>query len=673
MTESAFFQDLAVLTVLAGLVAVVFSRLGWPKAIGYILAGILMNEHTWGGGFLVDPGSVSTLAQLGIVFLMFGMGLNFSRKDLKTIRGVAVPAAVFDVLMMVFFGYVIGLRLLGWDPVPSLFLGVAICDSATTLLAKVLDEMGWGGRPFAKIVLGTSVCEDILCVGAIAVATGCAKGGAMSFGTFAMSLGALLLFFIAVLVFGLILVPRLIRSVTKHGDGETVTLAVLACCFLVSYIAYKFDFSLAMGAFLVGLLASTSDQRQKIDELADPFKSLFSAMFFVSIGLLVNPTALWAHFPTVLLVSAVVIVGKTFNVGLMTLLTGLDVKTVAQTALSLAQIGEFAFMTAILYAQLTGDASSPMFQIAIGASLLTTLLNPVLIRVSDPLGDFIERHLPERLATLQRNYVGWIGKIGGARNSLSFAMARQAAVRLLVYAALALAVAIGLNFVSRFDFSRFSATFEHYDTWIFYGLANVFFVALVPLAIPATRSLGDEVAELIAGEGNARWQVPVKRLVRLVVAAAVSVLFLLEWGAINVTIFPINGVLSWSVVVAFVLLGVIGWRVFSKMGRSATSHLYAALTAEERREGLARTVSYAMSDGGLSNLRLTADSPAIGVTMGAMNIRAKTGVTVIAVQRDGKPHRNVGADWEFRAGDLLVVLGSNEQIAALKDLLGVTA
>ena len=176
MNEGAFFRDLALLMSVAGLSAALFSRLGWPKVIGYILAGALMSEHTWGVRLFGDPQSISTVGQLGVVFLMFSMGLSFSAKEMKKIRSVALPAAVFDTVVMIWLGYTVGTRVFGWWSVESAFLGVAMCDSATTLLAKVIDEMGWGNRPFAKYVLGTSLCEDIVCVGAIAVVTGFATG-----------------------------------------------------------------------------------------------------------------------------------------------------------------------------------------------------------------------------------------------------------------------------------------------------------------------------------------------------------------------------------------------------------------------------------------------------------------------------------------------------------------
>ena len=219
MSEGAFFRDLALLMSVAGLSAALFSRLGWPKVIGYILAGALMSEHTLGVSLFRDPQSISTVGQLGVVFLMFSMGLSFSAKEMKKIRAVALPAAVLDTVVMIWLGYTVGTRVFGWSAVESAFLGVAMCDSATTLLAKVIDEMGWGNRPFAKYVLGTSLCEDIICVGAIAVVTGFATGGGMSASAFAGSLGWLAVFFLAVLVFGMVLVPRLLLSVSSRKDS----------------------------------------------------------------------------------------------------------------------------------------------------------------------------------------------------------------------------------------------------------------------------------------------------------------------------------------------------------------------------------------------------------------------------------------------------------------------
>ena len=660
------------LLFVAGGVAILFSRLGWPKAIGYILAGIILNEYTWGGSFLVDPAGIRVSGQLGVVFLMFSMGLSFSAKDMRKIRSVALPAAVFDTVVMIWLGYTVGTKVFGWSAVQSVFLGVAICDSATTLLAKVIDEMGWSRRQFTKYVLGASVCEDIVCVGAIAVATGFAQGKGMSAGALATSLWWLLVFFLTVLVFGFILIPRLLKSVAKRKDDEALLLAILGTCFFVVFFAYKFNYSLAMGAFLVGLLGASSEVRNRLGELVDPLKAVFSAVFFLSIGLMVNPMALWNCLPQILLVSVIVVVGKMFNNFIATLAAGCDVKSSVQIGFSLAQIGEFAFMVAILYTGLANDAESPMFQIAVGASLLTTLLNPWMIRVSDPVGDFVVRGMPERFRRGISDYHAWLEKIRSSSESPAFVLLRAAAIKLGVYAVLMLSVSVICALLVTFDYSRFSEFFERHDKTIFFFLANFFAVSLMPLVAFASRALGDEIAELLAGDGGEKWRTASRQLIRFVVLAAVVTLFFVEWSMINFSILPTDVMLN-GVSVALILgAGVFGWRFFVKAGRRATQRFQEALTAEERREGLARMTTVALPEGTIQRLMLTPESPAIGETVVTLDIRAKTGASVVAVHRKGEIHRNIGPDWEFAIGDVLVVIGDQPQIAALKDLIGVT-
>ena len=673
MNEGSFFQDLAVLMTAAGLVSVVFARLGWPKVLGYILAGVVMSPNTWGGSFLKDLSSTNTIGQLGVVFLMFGMGLSFSAKDMRKIKGVALPSAILDTLVMIWLGYCVGTRFFGWGDVPSLFLGVAICDSATTLLAKVIGEMGWSNRAFSKYVLGTSVCEDIICVGAIAVATGFASGRGMSAAALVKSLGGLTVFFLTVLVLGIFFVPRLLKSVAKRQDDESLVLAILGCCFFVSYFAYRLDYSLALGAFLVGLLGSTSVVRERLEALADPLKSMFSAVFFVSIGLLVNPSALWACLPQVLLVSAVVVVGKLCNNLIASILCGLDVKTSVQNAFGLAQIGEFAFMVAILYANLQGDTQSPFFQIAVGASLLTTLLNPFMIRLSDPVGDFAERRLPQRLRRTLESYWAWREKINSEKGSPAFARFKMSAIRLAVFATLTFAGAFVCSRLSTFDYSKFSVWFERHDEIIFFILANMFSVSLLPLAIIESRTMGEAVAEMLTGRGQSRGLEAFRQSTRVLTMLLALALFVFVWSAISLTILPHDPVAKNVAVVVTLLVAVVSWRRLWSSRERVVRRFMSSLTEEERRQSLERTMTVPVPEGSLHRLVLAADSPAVGETVVTLNVRAKTGASIISVVRGGHVFRNVGPEIEFQIGDELVALCDAKQFGALKDLLGVTA
>ena len=674
MTEGAFFQDLAMLMAVAGLVSVLFARLKWPKAIGYILAGILLSGHTWGGSFLVDESSVQTIGQLGVVFLMFTMGLEFSTADMKRMKDVTVPTAILDTVVMTWLGYTVGRDVFHWDSVPSLFLGAAICDSSTTLLAKVIDEMKWSHRPFARLVVGTSVCEDIICVGIIALVTGVAHGMGMSLGAVGMSLGGLAVFFLATIVFGFILVPRLLKSVAKSGGDEALLLTLLGCCFFVTYIAFRLDYSLALGAFLVGILGAGSDVRMRLRKLVEPLRTMFAAVFFVSIGLLVDPSACFGRLPVILLLSAVVMIGKGANCFVGALATGESLKTSVQMSLGLAQIGEFAYMVALLYITTTKDVASPMYQIVVGVSLLTTVMNPLMIRLSDPVGDWVERKCPDRLRRALDAYRGFLRKYRtGGELPENRRIVRTCLIELGVIGILEFAVAVALSMLSGRDWSRLSGFFEHHDRFFFCLAADVFIVSMFAPVVKIALNLGSAVAETIVGGGEARWQLAVHQVVRLVVLVAVLALYAAEAMMININLAPVEPWARVAIAAVFVVAAVVGWKFFLKSAARAVRHFNEALEVDERLAALSREVKSTFVDNAVVRLALAEGSPAVGATVVSLDIRARTGVSVIAVERGEDTVRNLGPRFTFGVGDVLVVTGDGEQIAALERILEVPA
>jgi len=372
-------------------------------------------------------------------------------------------------------------------------------------------------------------------------------------------------------------------------------------------------------------------------------------------------------------VSLVVVLGKCFNVTLVSLLAGVEVKTAVQNGFSLAQIGEFAFMVAIVYKSITRGGGDAMFQIAVGVSLLTTLLNPWMIRLSGPVGDFAERCVPERFRRIHEAYRAWIAKIGASENSHAFRRLKFAAIRLGIYAVLMVAVAAMCTVLGRYDYSSVSTFVESHARAFYFCLANLFCLGLVPLVASAAKPLSDSVAAILCGEGTFRWQVAVHQLVNYVVLVAVFVLFFVEWAMIAVSMSPTKGPTLWISVAVIVLIGAVGWRRIVKTGRRASKRMHDALTAEERRASLARTMTVQVPEGTFSEIVIPSTSPAIGGTVVTLNIRAKTGASIVTAIRKGVINRNVGPEWEFQGGDKIVALGDHSQIVALKDLLGVTS
>ena len=672
MSDSLFFQDLAVLMAVVGLVSIIFTRLRWPKVIGYLFAGILMSGHTWGGSFLADAKSIGTIGQLGIVFLMFTLGLEFSAGDMKKVRHVTIPTALFDTVMMIWLGYTVGTRVFGWNNVQSLFLGAAICDSATTLLAKTIEELRWSNRPFVRYIFGTTIFEDILCVGIIALVTGVAHGKGMSAGAVGLSLGGLLVFFTGVLVFGLIAVPRLLNAVARLKDDEALLLTILGCCFFVSFIAFKFDYSLALGAFLVGILGASSDVRQRLHELAAPLRNMFAAVFFVTIGLLVDPMACARNWLPILGLTALVLAGKCLNCFTMSILAGQKIKDAVQTGFGLAQIGEFAYMVALMYISQTGDASSPMYQIVVGVSLITTCLNPAMLRASDPVGDWLEAHLPARLRGWIAAYQDWLTRFRTARVPSQLQQhLHNRAIWIAVFAALNLCVCVAAKVMDTLDYSSFSMFFEAHKRAFFCLAANMFCISMLAPMASFARSLGRDIAIVLTGTRQPRrWKAAAHQLVTWFVIMTVLALAFAEIVLLNVNLQPDEPAVRLAILGILATVAVIGWKRFQRIGRAAGYRLNEALQAEKRR-ARARPAAMTLTVPGdfYTHLAISPGSPAIGRTISELNVRAKTGASIVSVARGEERFRNPGPTWCFEAGDIVSVIGDPRQLAALGRLL----
>ena len=638
MTEGKFFQDIAVLMAVAGLVAVIFQKLRLPKVIGYLLAGILIGGHSWGGSFLADETSIQTIGQLGIVFLMLTLGLEFSAGALKKVKGVSGPMAFVDTAVMIWLGYTVGRRIFGWNSVQSLFLGAAICDSATTLLAKTIDEMKWTSRPFVKYVISTSILEDVMCVGVIALVTGVANGSGFSLGAVGISLGYLLVFFICTVVLGLVLVPRMLNAVAKNGGDEALLLTLLGCCFFVSWVAYKLHFSLALGAFLMGVLGSSSLARRRLLNLAAPLRSMFAAVFFVSIGCLVDPAACWRNAGVIALLSLVVVLGKGVNCFSVSILTGQSMKTSVQTAFGLAQIGEFAYMVALLYMTATNDHTSPMYQIVVGVSLITTCFSPLLLRLSDPVGDWAERRMPERVKGWLAQYNVWLGRLRAAAvPGETTSRIRKSIVLLAVYWMLIFAFAGVASMLDGYDWSRFSVFFNAHKKGFFSLSANICFLALWMPIWTAGRRLGEDVGELLLSgarkPGGEMWRMAIRRAARSFVLVGVTVVTLVEVAMLDVNLLPEETAVRIGIGVALLIAIPVAIKYLWPAMASAGAQFNAAVEAEARMAEMPEPHVFSMPGERYLKAVLPGGSPAVGLTIKALDIRARTGASVVSVSR----------------------------------------
>ncbi len=669
MDTNSFFQDLAVILVAVGIVSAVFSRFGWSKVIGYILAGTILGKYTLGGSLVINQSSVDVLGQVGVVFLMFTLGLEFSVRKLKKVGHVIFPTALLDMGVMIWAGHFVGTKIFGWGSVQSLFLGAAISDSATTLLAKTIHEMGWGSRRFTKYIFGITITEDILCVGVIALLTGLVKSGTMHAGAIATSMGGLLLFLTGVTVFGLLLVPRVLNRVAKLKDDESLLLTMLGFCFLVSFIAAKLDFSLALGAFLVGVMGAESEPLKRIYQQCLPLRTMFSAIFFVTIGLLIDPAQMLMHGPAILGLALVVIVGKSINCTVGALLTGQDLKNALQTGIGLAQIGEFAYLVALIGLTMKAVDSS-VYQIAVGVSVLTTLLNPFLLRASEPFSDWVESWLPLRWKEYLETYANWADRfLHSAAPSATVRAIRFNLSLVLLQLALVAAIYIAAEMLARLDYSRFSPVIGENKQTLLWGAASLLTVPNAIFLFFRARALGGAVADAVIPSKLAQtlWALSFRRVTRLLFAVlGIAVLFF-EIVMLSGTMMPEQGWARAVVGMTLLIVGGVGWNRFRHVGAESLETLRGVLTKEVETDPTESAAD--LLDIHTEKIKVGERSEVCGRTLREINLRALIGASVIGIERKGVTIVNPTASEKLEAEDAVLVLGDDEQIAQVRKWL----
>ena len=669
MDTNSFFQDLAVVLVAVGAVSAIFARLGWPKVIGYILAGTAIGRYTFGGSLVINQSSIEVLGQIGVVFLMFTMGLEFSVRKLRKVGHVIFPTAVLDMAVMMWAGHFVGTKLLGWGAVQSLFLGAAISDSATTLLAKTINEMGWSSRRFTKYIFGITISEDILCIAVIALLTGLVKSGSMHAGAVAHSMGALLLFLTGVSVFGLLLVPRVMNWVAKLKDDESLLLTMLGFCFLASFVAAKLNFSLALGAFLVGVVGAESEPLKRIYQQCLPLRTMFSAIFFVTIGLLIDPGQMLSHWQAILGLTLVVVVGKSLNCTLGSLLTGLDLKNAIQTGIGLAQIGEFAYLVALIGVSMKAVDGS-LYQIAVGVSFLTTVLNPFLLRASDPFADWVERRLPERWKEYLETYANWADRFLHARTTGDTVTAiRFNLAMLLLQLALVAVFFITADMLAQLDYSQLSSQIETNKRMLLWGAACLLTVPNAIFLFFRARALGCAVADAMipAKVTVTTWAQSFRRFTGLLfTVAGVAVLFF-ETAMLSGTIMPEQGWAKGLMGVTFLLVGAFGWKRFRRMGAESLQTLKGVLTEETETDPTDSTAD--LLDIHTERVRVGGTAGLFGRSLREIDLRARTGASVIGIEREGRTIVNPMADEKLAVDDVVLLLGDDDQIAQARKVL----
>ena len=404
-----FIKDLAAIMLVAGVVTVIFHYLKQPVVLGYIIAGVIIGPNTSAVTFISDEKTINTLGELGVVFLMFSLGLEFSLRKLAKVGATAFVAAIAQIILLIWVGYEIG-RFFNWTSMDSIFLGAMMAISSTTITVKALEELGLKKEKFANLIYGILIVEDILAISLIVMLTGIATTGQLEAMDAAITIGELILFMTISLAVGILLVPRLLNLVAKFHRKEMLLVTVLGLCFGFCLLVMKMQYSVALGAFLVGAMMAESRHIHTIEKLIEPVKDMFIAIFFVTIGLLLDPNVILKYALPITLISVAVIVGKVLSCTMGTFITGHDGQTSVRVGMGKAQIGEFSFIIASL--GLTLNVTSDfLYPIVVAVSVITTLFTPYLIKGSDPLSQWMGNQIPSTIKNVFVQYSEWLGQI----------------------------------------------------------------------------------------------------------------------------------------------------------------------------------------------------------------------------------------------------------------------
>lgn len=406
MQHSVLIEDLAVVLCVAGLVTVLCQKIKQPIVLGYLIAGIIIGPYTPPFSWIDDEAEIRLLAELGVIFLMFSLGLEFTFSKLTRLGLPAIIIGVFEVVIMLIIGFFIGV-LMGWSAYESLLLGAALSISSTTIIIKTLEEFNLKRLSFAELMVGILLIEDLLAILLLVyVSTTGASEHVFSNQILFTSL-KLLLVITSWFLIGYFALPFIMRKIQNYINQETLTIISVGLCLFLSSVAIYFDYSAALGAFIMGAILAETPLAQRIETLTLPIRDIFAAVFFVSVGMLINPMTIFNFWYLILILSFITILGKILTSGMGALLAGQSISDSVRIGFSMAQIGEFSFII-IGIGSIIRTTDETLYPIIVAISAITTFATPYLIKFGMKISDKVEERIPSSWLKLLKRYRTWL-------------------------------------------------------------------------------------------------------------------------------------------------------------------------------------------------------------------------------------------------------------------------
>ncbi|WP_279188654.1 cation:proton antiporter [Prevotella melaninogenica] len=656
-------QDLALILVVAGFVTLLFKKLKQPLVLGYIVAGFLVSPHMSYTMSVVDQGDIQTWADIGVIFLLFSLGLDFSIKKILKMGASPIIAACTIIFSMMLLGVIVG-HSFGWKEMDCIFLGGMVAMSSTTIIYKAFSDMGLTQQGFASTVMSVLILEDILAIVMMVmlstVASGNSPDGVQLLGSI-MKIGFFLVLWFVV---GLFAIPLFLRSVRKILNSETLLIVSLGFCCLMAVISTQVGFSAAFGAFVMGSILAETVEADKIIRLVDPVKNLFGAIFFVSVGMLVKPDVIVQYAIPILLLVITILVGQALFGTLGYLLGGQTLKNAMRCGFSMAQVGEFAFIIATLGKSL-GVISEFLYPVVVAVSVITTFLTPYMIRAAEPCYNVLVKHLPKRwvrrLTHIQTNNAGE----SASTNNLWKVLMKKMIFNTLIYGILSAAV-IAIMFSAALPICRnlsIKWTGSHWIGNAVCGFLTILFIAPFLRSIVMKQNHSEAFKALWTDRRINRLPLTATILARVLIALS-FIFYICNY------LTRFKNALMIAVAVGLLILMLLS-RWLKKRSITLERLFIQNLQSrdiEAQKQGKKKPLfanHLIDRDIHIANLELPDDSLWAGKTLYSLKLRNRFGVHISSILR-GSKHINIpnGGTILF-PGDKMQAIGNDEQLTKL--------
>lgn len=658
MAEIPFLvKDLALILMVAGIVTIIFKKLKQPLVLGYIVAGFLVSPHMPYTMSVIDETDIKTWADIGVIFTLFSLGLDFSFKKIVKMGASPIIATIVIVFSMMMLGISIG-HGFGWSKMDCIFLGGMLAMSSTTIIYKAFDDMGLRQQKFAGMVMSVLILEDILAIVMMVMLSAIAGGNNPDGEQMIGSVIKIAFFLVLWFIVGIFAIPLFLRSVRKLINNETLLIVALGLCCGMAVLSTKVGFSSAFGAFVMGSILAETIEAEKIIKLVEPVKNLFGAIFFVSVGMLVDPKILIEYAIPILALVGSILIGQAIFGTFGFMLGGESLKSAMRCGFSMAQIGEFSFIIASLGLSL-GVISNYLYPVVVAVSVITTFLTPYMIRLATPTYQVMEKHLPKRLINILNHFA--MSHPSTTQQSKWKSLLRQILINTVAYSILTAAViALMFTFVLPFTRSLFPGWKLHWYANAITGILTLVLIAPFLRAIIMKKNHSNEWKRLWVESSINRIPLLFTIVVRFVIALAF--------------IFYICNYLTRFTDALMIIIGiaVVSLMIASRWTKKRSIKMERLFIHNLRSRDIMAQVNGEKKplyeghlldrDIHISDFDVPEDSSWGGKTLKELHLRERFGVDMSSIMRGSQRLNIPNGDTVIFPGDKLQVIGNDDQL-----------